>query len=257
MNPITSSFVSRLRSRDPAAWFELWETFGPVLRAQLARWGKGRIGRETVQDLSQETMAALAGAIDRHDPSRGARFSTWLLAIARYTLSDEMDRRTALKRGAGVRPQSLEEGLARADGAPAPEGAYERQIFDAKVDAALRAVEREAGFMEFAIFRMRVLEGRSGKETAESLGVSQPTVSRRLSDVRKRLRAHLGEVFAKYSFTDQEFLELERNGVALVPNKEDDGTFDEAIADIYHRHALWAAAEAEAATRESGGRAHG
>ena len=105
MNDLTTSFVKRLRARDPQAWFELWETFGPVLRAQLSRWGRGRIGKETVQDLSQETLAALSTAIDRHDPSRGARFSTWLLAIARYTLGDEMDRRNAQKRGSGVRPK--------------------------------------------------------------------------------------------------------------------------------------------------------
>src|SRR5574341_140905 len=63
----TTDFVRRLRARDPAAWFELWENFGPVLRAQLGKWGKGRIGPETVKDLSQETLAALSDAIDRHD----------------------------------------------------------------------------------------------------------------------------------------------------------------------------------------------
>ena len=257
MNPISSSFVTRLRARDPAAWFELWEIFGPVLRAQLARWGRGRIGQETVKDLSQETMAALANAIDRHDPARGARFSTWLLAIARYTLSDEMDRRSALKRGAGVRPQALEEGLTQAGQGGEPEEVYEGRVFDVKVEAALRAVERECGFMEFAVFRMRVLEGRSGKETAEALGVSQPTVSRRLAEVRRQLQARLHDVFSKYSFTDQEFHELARNGVELNPNKEEDGKFDEAIAEIYHRHAVWAAAEAEALIQEPGGRTDG
>lgn len=76
MHDLTTNFIARLRTRDPQAWFELWETFGPVLRAQLSRWGRGRIGHETVQDLSQETLVALASAIDRHDPSQGARFST-------------------------------------------------------------------------------------------------------------------------------------------------------------------------------------
>ena len=78
------------------------------LRAQIARWGKGRIGAETVQDLSQETLAALSQAIDSHDPDRGVRFSTWLLAIAKYTLSDEFDRRMAQKRGSGKKPLDLE-----------------------------------------------------------------------------------------------------------------------------------------------------
>ena len=109
LNPMTTSFVDRLRRNDEAAWFELWETFGPVLRAQLTKWGNGRIGRETVRDLSQETMAALSNSIDRYDPSKGARFSTWLLAIAKHVLGDELDKRMAKKRGGGRRAADFDE----------------------------------------------------------------------------------------------------------------------------------------------------
>ena len=56
MNTLTTSFVQRLRARDESAWFELWETFGPVLRAQLAKWGRGNIGPDTVRDLTQDTL---------------------------------------------------------------------------------------------------------------------------------------------------------------------------------------------------------
>ena len=235
VNDLTTSFVSRLRSRDPQAWFELWETFGPVLRSQLSRWGRGRIGIETVQDLSQETLAALATAIDRHDPSRGARFSTWLLAIARYTLGDELDRRNAQKRGSGVKPRSLEEDYQGASSEEGPSQSYEREIFEAKVSAALRSVERECDLLEFSVYRMRVLDGLTGRQVAEDLGISPPTVSRRLAGVRAKLRGHLHEVFSRYSFTEEEMGELMRNGLDLNPTKEDEAAFDEAVAEIYHR----------------------
>ena len=246
MHDLTTRFVRRLRARDPDAWFELWETFGPVLRSQLHRWGRGRIGPETVQDLSQETLAALSGAIDRHDPDKGARFSTWLLAIARYTLGDEMDRRSAAKRGAGRRPRSLEDAEPGVAVGPSPDGAYELAVFDAKVEAALRALERECDFLDFAVYRLRVLDGRAGREVAESLGTSPATVSRRLGAVRERLRARLADVFARYSFTEEEWDELARNGLDPNPNKEDDARFDEAIAEIYHRVAHRRAQEAGA-----------
>jgi RNA polymerase sigma factor (sigma-70 family) len=235
VNDLTTTFVRRLRARDPQAWFELWETFGPVLKAQLSRWGKGRIGRETVQDLSQETLAALATAIDRHDPSRGARFSTWLLAIARYTLGDEIDRRNAQKRGSGVKPRSLEDEFRTASSDESPDHAYERAVFDAKVGAALREVERDCDFLEFTVYRNRVLDGRTGRQVAADLSISPPTVSRRLASVRAKLRAQLFTVFSKYSFTDEEMAELERNGLQLNPTKEDEARFDEAVAEIYHR----------------------
>ncbi len=235
MNDLTTGFIARLRARDPQTWFELWEIFGPILRSQLYRWGRGRIGAETVQDLSQETMAALATAIDRHDPSQGARFSTWLLAIARYTLGDELDRRTAQKRGGGVRPASLDEAWAGASAELGPDMNYERAIFDAKVEAALRAVERECAFLDFEVFRQRILDGKSGKEVAEALGTSEPTVSRRLARVREALKTHLAQIIARYSFTNEEIEEAERNGLHLSPRKRDESVFDEAVAEVYHR----------------------
>ncbi len=235
MRDVSTNFAGRLRARDPQAWFELWETFGPILRAQLSRWGGGRIGRETAQDLSQETMAALAGAIDRHDPTRGARFSSWLLAIAKYTLGGEIDRRMAQKRGGGQKPVELEEAWAGPAPGGSPDQEYERQVFDAKVAAAMRVVERESELLDFEIYRMRVLEGRSGREVARQVGVSEPTVSRRLSKVRESLRQALGEVMARYSFTDEEYDEAERNGLDPNPTKAEDQLFDEAIGEIYHR----------------------
>ena len=234
---LSTGFVRRLRARDAAAWFELWENFGPVLRAQLARWGRGQIGPETVKDLSQETLTALSDAIDRHDPSRGARFSTWLLAIARHSLCGEIDRRMAAKRGSGARSRALEEAAAEESDEPGPDARYERAVFDAKVAAALRAAERECGFADFAVFRLRILEGRSGREVAESLATSEATVSRRLALVRGRVKERLVEVFSRYSFTGEEWDELGRNGLELFPTKAEEASFDTAIADVYHRFA--------------------
>ncbi len=241
LNNLTTSFVNRLRARDQAAWFELWETFGPVLRTQLSKWGRGRVGSETVRDLSQETLAALSDSIDRYDPSRGARFSTWLLAIAKHTLGDEIDRRMAQKRGSGKKAVEIDEtwmgknGMFATAGGATPDNEYEAAVFGAKVYAAIRLVERQCEFMDFAIYRMRVFDGKSGKEVAEALGTSEPTVSRRLAKVRDALREKLKDVVATYSFTDEELSEPERKGLGLAPNKDDDALFDEAMAEIYSR----------------------
>ncbi len=237
LNSMTTNFIARLRANDQAAWFELWETFGPVIRAQLAKWGKGRIGAETVRDLSQETLAALSESIDRYDPSRGARFSTWLLAIAKHVLGDEIDRRSALKRGGNKRTGELDETwMVSAVGARADEQ-YERAVFRAKVEAAIRAVQKEAEFTDFQIYRLRVLDGKSGKQVAEDLGISEPTVSRKLAKVRELLRSRLREVISTYSFTAEEQAEAARNGLVLDPKEHptqpDDAAFDDAIGEIY------------------------
>jgi len=230
MNTLTTSFVRRLRDRDETAWFELWQVFGPVLRAQLARWGKGRIGVETVRDLTQETLAALSDSIDRYDPARGARFSTWLLSIAKHALGDEIDRRMALKRGAGRKPTEFDERFMSKAASAEADDAYEQNVFRAKVYAAIRQAEPEADFLQFQVYRMRVFDGLLGKEVAEQLGISEPTVSRHLHRIRGLLRRRLAETISTYSFTEDEQREAAQAGLG-----EDDSTFDEALCDIYHK----------------------
>lgn len=239
LTSLTTNFIAKLKRNDQAAWYELWETFGPVVRAQLAKWGRGRIGSETVRDLSQETLAALSESIDRYDPARGARFSTWLLAIAKHVLGDEMDRRNAQKRGGSKRPAELDESWMAASANTGVDDAYEAAVFRAKVEAAIRLVEKETDFMDFSIYRMRVLDGTPGKEVAAALGTSEPTVSRRLTKVRDKLRDRLAEVITTYSFTEEERAEAARNGLVLKPKDApvgaDEALFDEAIAEIYHQ----------------------
>jgi RNA polymerase sigma factor (sigma-70 family) len=250
LSPVTTTFLNRLRANDQAAWYELWETFGPVVQAQLTKWGRGRVGQETVRDLSQETLAALSESIDRFDPKRGVRFSTWLLSIAKHVLGDELDRRGAQKRGgskpgnanAPIKPLGLEEGWMVAGDDPPPDAQYEMAVFRAKVEAAVRWVSKESDLTDFTIYRMRVLEGQPGKDVAAQLGTSEPTISRRVAKVRDMLRVRLAEVISRYSFTRDEEDEPGRNGLAPNPNKsgEDpqaDAMFDAAIGEIWLRQA--------------------
>lgn len=230
MNTLTTSFVRRLRQRDETAWFELWEIFGPVIRAQLTKWGKGRVGVETVRDLTQETLAALSDSIDRYDPSRGARFSTWLLSIAKHALGDEIDRRMALKRGGGVKPGELDERYMGQSATVEADAIYEQTVFEAKVYAAIRRTESEADFVQFQVYRMRVFDNQSGKAVAEQLGISEPTVSRHVQRIRDELRGRVAEVITTYSFTPDEEQEAEKAGL-----HGEDTMFDEALAEIYHR----------------------
>lgn len=249
LSNLTTRFVGRLRARDPEAWFELWETFGPVLRAQIGRWGYGWIGPETVQDVSQETLAALSDSIDRHDPAKGARFSTWVLAIAKHVLGDELDRRMAKKRGSGKKPTTLNESWSGRASGPAPDADFEAAMFRAKVEAAVRKVERSTDFLDFSIYRMRVVDGRSGKEVAADLGLSEPTISRRLKKVRDALREQVAAVLATFSFTPEEIEEARRNGLELNPSKADDSSFDEALADILLRQEQFRRRSLDAASR--------
>ena len=241
MNALTTSFVRRLCQHDEAAWFELWEDFGPAIRYQLSKWGRGRVGIETVQDLTQETLAELSKCIDRYDPSRGARFSTWLLTIAKHILGDEMDRRNAKKRGSGVKPFSLDERIDSSSMAMQTDAIFEQRMFGAKICAAIRRTETEVDFLHFQVWRMRVLDTLGGKEISKQLGISEPTVSRHVAKIRNHLRDKIMNVVMQYSFTPEEEKELSSYGV--VGN---DTEFDAAVSETYHAHQLFLEQESRA-----------
>ena len=186
----------------------------------------------TVEDLTQDTLTALSGSIERFDPDRGARFSTWLLAIAKHVLGDELDRRNALRRGGGRRAASLDESFMGQSNDPQPDAEYERLVFQAKVYAAIDAARQESEFLHFEVYRMRVFDSIPGKTVAERLGISEPTVSRHLQRVRTLLRERLMEMIATYSFTEEERSEATTAGLGL-----NDTLFDEALCEIYLRHA--------------------
>jgi predicted transcriptional regulator len=78
---------------------------------------------------------------------------------------------------------------------------------------------------------MRVLEGMQGKQVAEQMGISEPTVSRHLQKVRTLLRDRLAEIVGTYSFTSDELAEAETAGLG-----RDDVLFDEALSELYRRH---------------------
>ena len=71
MNTLTTSFIRRLRERDEGAWFELWAVFGPVLRAQLSKWGKGLLGLRIIGGDTVTTAVTRAAHGASHHVAEG------------------------------------------------------------------------------------------------------------------------------------------------------------------------------------------
>lgn len=243
MQPLSTQLIRRLRAGDQGAWYRLWTVFGPAIQSTIRRFGRHQFSLETVRDMTQETLGEVARQIGKFDPSRGVRFSTWLLSIARHVVCNEFDRRMAAKRGRGVPAAAL-------SGVPEPQdrqvasppAEYEHAVFRAKVYHALQQVESKRSMAEFEAYRLRLTRGLTARQIAETLGVSEPTVSRYLKRVRKDLRTTIRQVVQEYSFTPAEEQELAACGL----ERADEQMFDEALAAIYQqearlRHQPWAA----------------
>jgi DNA-directed RNA polymerase specialized sigma24 family protein len=101
------------------------------------------------EDLTQEFFARLlakewlAGVVEN-----GSRFRSFLLTAVACFLANEHDRRTAAKRGGGVKPLDLDEAegryLADVPGGESAERSYDRHWALTVMDTAMRQLREEA-----------------------------------------------------------------------------------------------------------------
>ncbi|MHC4472669.1 MAG: RNA polymerase sigma factor [Planctomycetota bacterium] len=228
VHTVDTEFLKRLKGGDDAAWFELWEVFGPSLERMVERFAHRCFTPETVRDVSQETLMRLAREIHRFDPERGTRFSTWLFQIAKHVVSGEFTYRNAKKRGAGVRPGAIDPTAEPEGGHPGAPEEYERAVFRAKVYRAMRLAEQRLEFLPFEVYKAKILRGMMSKDIAKAMGVSEATVSRYIRKARDTVRMTIGEVVREYSFTEEEHDEVRRANL----DRDDDG-FDTSLAEVY------------------------
>ena len=155
------------------------------LRA-LAHGVRRRRGDETLRTtgLVHEAYLKLVDQTHADIKDRGHFFALAARAM-RQILVDHARARGARKRGAGVRPDALEEG-------PSDESlAHETRLTEVlAVDELLAKLDRiEPRLVE--IVEMRYFAGLSVEETAESLGLSARTVKRDWQKARGLMRLEL------------------------------------------------------------------
>lgn len=131
-------------------------------------------GREAAKDLAQDVCLALPAKLASYRAD--AKFSTWLYSVTMNAARDRLRRRaTRAKANEGWGETTK---LARAEAA---EAASERDWLNEAM-AALPEDLRETVALTLG-------EDLTHAEAAEALGISQGTVSWRMSEVKRRLRA--------------------------------------------------------------------
>ena len=140
--------------------------------------------------LVHELYLRLVGSFAPRDDDR-RRFFGAAAKVMRRILVDRARERLAEKRGAGVRPEALdEEGLA--GGAAAGGASLEAHAAEAlAVDQALAALERHDPRLA-ELVELRFFAGCSVEESAGLLGVSERTVKRDWQKARALLADWLG-----------------------------------------------------------------
>ena len=167
--------VARARAGDTAAFAALVRrhqdrVFGFILRMLDTR--------DEAMELTQDVFVKAWPALPGWRPE--ARFSTWLLQIARNAALDQLRRRRLIQFA------PLDDGMDVADTAPGPEARYASRQRQALLENALQQIAAE----HREILLLREVEDLSYGELAAVLGIAEGTVKSRLARARAALLEH-------------------------------------------------------------------
>jgi RNA polymerase sigma-70 factor (ECF subfamily) len=184
--------MARYQKGEVAAFAEL------VSRHEKRLWNFVRrfvADSATAEDLLQEVFLRVVRSAGEWQPS--AKFSTWLLTIARNLCTD--NARRAVFRRADSLDQTPgasrdDSGMRRIDKVASPDGNAEKAALDReiakRVDEAVAALPVD----QREVFLMREVMDMSFAEIAQATKTSEPTVKSRMRYALERLRAALEEL---------------------------------------------------------------
>jgi RNA polymerase sigma-70 factor (ECF subfamily) len=174
---IMADLLQRIAERsDPAAFRELYEAYGPRVKAYMMRKGADA---GTAEDLAQETLLTVWRKAALYAGDRGS-MTTWVFAIARNLRIDRLRREVPWQ-------ELPEERMAEASGEPLPDEAVAEKERQERVQTALSQLPPD----QREVVTLAYLEGLSHSEIAERLGVPLGTVKSRMRIAYQKIRQAL------------------------------------------------------------------
>ena len=184
--------IERIREGDPQAWQNLIERY----EGRLLAFVNSRIrNRATSEDIVQEAFVGFLISLPNYDGSRP--LESYLFSICAYKLTDNLRRE-------GRRPSIQMHGRSSTAGEIEPAGvdrvassiarSVERKAIEemAVKDAIAEQIARwkqNGSWVKLQAMELLFVSGRSNKEVAEKLAISEQQVANYKSDFQIRLKA--------------------------------------------------------------------
>jgi RNA polymerase sigma-70 factor (ECF subfamily) len=188
-NPSTSPTLLGRLARTPtdqAAWGEFVGRYGAQIHGWCQRWG---LQPADAQDVTQDILLELARQMGnfRYDPA--GSFRAWLKTVAYRTWCKFLDRRRQPGVGSGdsAVAAQLESVAAGDDLVQRLEEESNREL----LERAMALVRLRVQPHTWEAFRLLALEGRSGNEVAELLGMKVSAAFVAKSNVRKMIEEEI------------------------------------------------------------------
>lgn len=185
-----SALIRRARERDPGAWRQLVDLYGPLVFYWCRQSG---LSSPDASDVVQDVFASVSGALERFEQKReGSSFRGWLRVITRNKIRDHFRRHADDVHAIGGTDagRRLAEVPDQAEGCST--GASEQRALSGLYHRALELVRREFEERTWQAFWRSVVEGQPTAQIAADLGISASAVRQHKSRVLRRLREELG-----------------------------------------------------------------
>jgi RNA polymerase sigma-70 factor (ECF subfamily) len=174
---VMADLLRRIAERsDPSAFRELYEAFGPRVKAYMIRQGADA---GTAEDLAQETLLTVWRKAALYVGDKGS-MTTWVFTIARNLRIDRLRREVPWQ-------ELPEERLAQPSDEPLPDEAMAEKERQQRVQSALAALPPE----QKEVVALAYLEGLSHSEIAGRLGMPLGTVKSRMRIAYQKIRQTL------------------------------------------------------------------
>jgi RNA polymerase sigma-70 factor (ECF subfamily) len=171
---------------DPAASRQIIEALHRPVIATLYRF-LGPAYRHETEDLAQDVFLKVFRALDRFDPGRGVKFTTWVYTFVRNHCFDVLKKRrlkTSSLSAAG--PDETPRDVPDDAGRTAHEVAANAELGE-RIATALGTLGED----QRMVFILREYEGLDYSAIASVVGVSEGTVKSRLHRAKESLRQRL------------------------------------------------------------------
>lgn len=182
-----TSLLAALKSPDDRC---AWEEFVVVYRPVFYRMARRREMQDSdAQDLAQQVLLKICGAIEAYEQRPGTQFRHWLRRVANNAIA------SALSRAPRDVAEGGSEALHKFDVIP-ESGADISQEFDTEFErelflVAAARVRSEVNQTTWRAFELTMIEGLTCEQASQTLGKSIGTVYAARSRIVKRLRTQI------------------------------------------------------------------
>jgi RNA polymerase sigma factor (sigma-70 family) len=150
---------------DPQAWTLFVERYQPRIRRWCMTWG---LQDSDADDVAQDVLVKLFAALRKfqYDPSRS--FRAWLKTVTQHAWSDFVAaRRKHPVQNSGRIDTIADSAEAQSDLNKQLEDAFDREL----LEIAMRRIKGRAKPANWEAFHLTAIEGLSGAEAAQKLGI--------------------------------------------------------------------------------------